>query len=272
MIFNASDLIQSVRLKMDVPETEGSNISNEHIILIANEEITSLYPKIQNINKQIYSSIISYDEGLSYYSLPHSCFGLINEIRMGKLKIPSCEYEILGNQIKFHDIPQDPIDVIYQKRPAKLVALLDPNAKNCGLSVSKVVHKEENQKDHIMVPMIPSEWFAGDEIDFYTQHSFHPQMEGVSIEEIDGRKIFLNTDDIMKGFYACKAGETVIPPVPDEVFPILCQKVAASALAAQGDQDAARIISAGIDEKTSDALNQIALRSFSMPNIEPISW
>ena len=272
MSFNSGDLTQSVRFKMDVPVSEGSNISNEHIIMIANEEITSLYPKIQNINKQIYSAIAAYDEGQSVYPLPNTCFGLINEIRMGSEKIPSCEYEILGNLLRFHSIPERPFDVIYQKKPAKLVPLLDPNANNYGLTVSKVVAKSEADREHITVPMLPHEWFKDDELDFYTHHSFHPQIENVAIEEINDRKLFLNTTGIMKGFYVCKAGETVIPPIPSEVFPVLCQKVAASTLAAQGDQVAAQMVSAGIDEKISDALEQIALRSFSMPNIEPISW
>lgn len=260
MILTSSDLIKSVRSKMMLSKVNSSkNWDNEGIILTAHEILLSMQAEIANAAPKLYqqSRRVPLKQIIR---IPSDAISNDIEIRDedGDLVSPE-QYRFEGSNIIFNaQVKRGFVNLVYPRCISRLVPLANAN-DDYERAGTRIRHIND---DLITCDYIPLHWLSGMLLDLYSPFMPEPilrDIEAINMDSSDN-SIILNVKTAIKatGYYLCAAGETVMPQIPQQMFAYFSKKVAIACLSALGDEQAARLLSLGMDQERAESLNQVS--------------
>lgn len=268
---DSTDLIASVVRRAHIPESQVT-FQDSDILAFANEEMQiGLVPSILQVHEEFLTKkyFIPLTAYQSTYEIPGRPIG--NKLRnlfyidnsgnfkeMARILPENLVFYQLRSAINYpntfylEDNNIVLVPEISSGPPGKLVATIfeRPNQLVTEDQVSTVTNIDLIT-GIISVDQLPSTFSANDEYDFLQLGGAHKCYEidvtPLSINTIQNTMTFLPSDipqntkyngtSILKvGDMICLAGQCYIPQVPDELHPILAQRVACRIMEAQGDQ------------------------------------
>jgi len=294
MIYNSDDLLASIKTRAMIPNSQNT-FSDDDLINLANEEMEAfivgslLRVQEEYLVKTLTMNIIGNQD---HYRIPERALGQrLRDIvftdgtvikarlpQVGREEIPDysinpaqrpyCFY-LEGNYIVLLPGPNSSnssLDVSYYARPGKIVTS-DQYASIAGFDVlAKTIDLNGS--------VVPANIAVNGKIDIQTARSGNEYvLQDLTVTAISGMTLTVAEDIadvngnplITIGDYACSAKQAAIPQCPEEMHPLLAQRVACRVLEALNDSEGLQNASGKLAEMEKNILALIDTRVTGKP-------
>jgi len=263
-----STLVSSVKRKSLLPT---GMISDTDIVELMDDELkVTIQPFLMKLREDYFATWVDYTTGGSnIFSIPSDAIGaklkdvvffqegtqeaFVNVTRLSIEELSANRYDsmrpygfyLMDNQLQLY--PQNyaagqVLRMYYYKRLNKLVPVTDTVSGVEETYACKITQKTGNAAT---VDAIPTDWAVGTPIDLiggtypfglnYTNGVRSTTTKVYEITDITGNVITLDSDTYQVGDYLCARGETVLPQVPAECYPLLVQATVIKVLESMKD-------------------------------------
>lgn len=272
-VYKSSDLIRSIKRRGMIPSDQ-STFSDADFLEMLNEEIQ--YFGVPHLLRTHEEYLLTFEDipvvtGKSEYAIPDRAIG--NKLRDVAYVDSADNYYELGrisvemladfNNPSTVDYPQSfyikdnkvvLVDGLPTQGVVRMFFFIKPNRlvedKRAG-----VISSIDFNTGMVVLSNFPKEFANTTKFDFIGAVSPNRVLKydkvATSVDNITKVVNFTPADlptDLRVGDYLCISGETIVPQLPEELHPILTQRVAVAALEALGDSEGAAIAQRKLDK------------------------
>jgi hypothetical protein len=263
-----------------VPASSDETLSDTDLLAFADDEIQSyIVPLVLSANEEYFVTYkdVSVVAGTANYDIPDRAIGgrlrsvQLSDGNGGFYDLTRIEpesqdeysfsgsetsgYLIRGNEVVLVPTPgaSDTLRLGYYRRPNRLVALTAVGTLAAAPSASTSLTLASTK---------PSTFVSGESMDLiYATPGFDSISDSNALTAASGTSLTLTTAVTASiGDYVCLAGETPIPQIPVELFPLLSQRIVARACEAMGQPQKAQMAEATSERMRRDAMTLLSPR------------
>ena len=264
--YTTADLIASVRVRGMFPDASQGSLSADNILLLATEELRlTIVPMILAVREKYYETYVDYPmvASKSIYPLPLRATGgicslvqfIVNQAVYNLSNIDATAvattqtglyprgFYFQDNNIVLYPTPNataGTIRIRYYQRPSLLI----------NTTASSQITALDQAAGTVTLAAAPSAWSSGVKYDFipnvdpYSPYGVDSVLSNIdlSTNTLSFGTLPVNTDGtflVSIGDWIAPAGQTPVPGIPSEFFPLLAQTVACKLLEAIGDPNIA---------------------------------
>lgn len=245
-----TEIIEAIKLKGSFPTSNVLFSTADFLSLINDEMNMTVVPLITKLNGEYFLTYKDYilTANKTNYRIPSRAVGsslrdvqLIensNTISLNRLQEEDKElgsvlgYFLRGNEIILQPIPTSAnatLRLVYYRRASKLVS-----TSRCA-EITDI----DTDNNSITVSGLPSNITLSTLVDFVQAESPYDVLsQDKTVSSISGTTIFFSElpEDLVIGDYLCKAGESCVANIPEDLIPILVQATLVACLSSKKDK------------------------------------